>query len=56
MTLADKSEPYIDAVWKNFSTDQTTLTEDLLSGRLVGKAATMVGRWLGATDEREKEK
>ncbi|MEM8947362.1 MAG: hypothetical protein AAGD11_19465 [Planctomycetota bacterium] len=55
-TLAEKSGPYVDAVWKNFSTDQTTLTEDLLSGRLVGRAATMVGRWLGAPDEAQKEK
>lgn len=55
-TLADKSGPYVDAVWRNFSTEQTTLTEDLLSGRLVGKAATMVGRWLGAADEDKETK
>ena len=55
-TLAEKSGPYVDAVWKNFSTDQGTITEDLLSGRLVGKAATMVGRWLGATSAEDQEK
>lgn len=46
-TLAKTSGPYITAVWKNFSTESTTLTEDLLSGRLVGEATSAVGKWLG---------
>ncbi|MCO6042985.1 hypothetical protein NG895_03615 [Aeoliella sp. ICT_H6.2] len=46
-TLADVSQPYITAVWENFSTDRSTITEDLLSGKLVGQAATVVGRWFG---------
>lgn len=47
-TLADVSQPYIAAVWENFSTDRRTITEDLLSGKLVGDAARTVGRWMGA--------
>ncbi len=46
-TLAESSGPYIEAVWKNFSTDTPTITGDLLSGKLVGQAAATVGRWLG---------
>lgn len=48
-TLAETSQPYVDAVWHNFSTDKTTITEDLLSGKLVGEAGRTVGRWLGLT-------
>jgi hypothetical protein len=50
-TLADVSKPYIAAVWENFSTDRSTLTEDLLSGKLVGGAARAVGKWLGVNKE-----
>lgn len=46
-TLAETSQPYVDAVWTNFSTDQTTITEGLLSGQLVSQATRTVGRWLG---------
>ena len=37
-TLAKTGKPYIDAVWLNFSTDQSTLTEGILTGRLLGRA------------------
>lgn len=50
-TLAETSQPYVDAVWTNFSTDKTTITEDLLSGKLVGQATKTVGRWLGMTGD-----
>jgi hypothetical protein len=46
-TLSDASRPYIAAVWQNFSTERPTITGDLLSGKLVGQAASTVGRWLG---------
>ncbi len=36
--LRDSSGPYIEAVWQNFSSDKPTITEDLLSGKLLGKA------------------
>lgn len=50
-TLAEVSQPYITAVWENFSTDRSTITEDLLSGKLVGQAASTVGRWFGLGKE-----
>ena len=50
-TLAATSQPYSDAVWTNFSTDKTTITEDLLSGKLIGQAARSVGRWLGVSKQ-----
>ena len=50
-TLAATSQPYSDAVWTNFSTDKTTITEDLLSGKLVGQTARSVGRWLGVSKQ-----
>jgi len=46
-SLAKTSKPYIRAVWKNFSTDKTTITEDILSGKLIGQAWGAVRRWLG---------
>jgi hypothetical protein len=33
-TVAETSEPYIEAVWNNFSSRKGTLTEDALTGRL----------------------
>ena len=36
-SLAETSKPYIAAVWKNYSARQTTFTEDVLSGRLLGR-------------------
>ncbi|MHC4398382.1 MAG: hypothetical protein ACYTG0_01740 [Planctomycetota bacterium] len=49
-SLAETSEPYIDAVWKNFSTEKTTVTEHVLSGRLIGKAWNAARRWLGGKE------
>lgn len=38
--------PYIDAVWTNFSADETTITEGVLDGSLVQRAyRTMSGWW-----------
>jgi hypothetical protein len=50
-TLAETSQPYIEAVWRNFSTDKPTITEDLLSGKLIGQATGAVRRWLGLRGE-----
>ena len=50
-TLAESSGPYIEAVWTNFSSDKPTITEDILSGKLIGKAAQGIGRWLGLAAE-----
>lgn len=45
--LAETSAPYMEAVWQNFSSDKPTITEDLLSGKLVGHAYQSVRRWFG---------
>ena len=54
-SVAQTSEPYIDAVWKNFSTERTTITEDILSGRLVGKTWKAARRWLGGAEEKDDQ-
>lgn len=50
-TLAESSGPYIEAVWLNFSSERSTLTEDLLSGKLIGKALGGVRGWFGGARE-----
>lgn len=54
-SLSESSRPYIDAVWRNFSTEKTTITEDILSGRLIGQAWGAARRWLGGGEEKEEE-
>ncbi len=46
-SLAETSRPYIGAVWVNFSSEKATITEDLLSGKLIGQAWGAARRWLG---------
>ena len=36
--LAGTCEPYLEAVWHNFSSDKATVTEDVLTGRLPRRA------------------
>ncbi len=50
-TLAKRSGPYIDAVWQNFSSEKSTLTEDLVSGKLPMQAWNKVRRWFGGGGE-----
>ncbi len=54
-SLAETSKPYAAAVWRNFSSDRATITEDLLSGKLVGRAWNAARRWLGGGEEAEPE-
>ena len=49
-TLAKTSEPYIEAVWQNFASDKVTITEDLVTGKLIGRAWSTVRRWFGGAD------
>lgn len=49
-TLAKVSQPYLDAVWQNFSSHRPTVTEDLLSGKLLGQALGAARRWLGVSE------
>ena len=48
-SLAETGKPYIDAVWENFSSGKTTITEDLLSGKVIGQAWCATRRWLGGS-------
>ena len=48
-TLRDTSAPYVEAMWQNFSSEKTTITEELLSGKLLGQGWNAVRKWLGAT-------
>jgi len=43
--LAESSKPYLDAVWFNFSSDRSTITEDLVSGKLFNQAIDSVTGW-----------
>lgn len=55
-TLAEVSGPYVEALWQNFSTERSTITEDLLNGRILGQAKAKLGSWLGLTEEQIEEK
>ena len=46
-TLTDASAPYLEAVWNNFASERATWTEDLLTGRLIGRTWQSVRGWWG---------
>lgn len=53
--LAKTSEPYINAVWFNFSTDRPTLTEDIVSGKMASRVWSEFQQWrTGASDEQKE--
>jgi hypothetical protein len=52
--LAESSRPYIEAVWKNYSSSRLTVTEDLVTGRLAGRLWTKAKRWLAPQGADEK--
>jgi hypothetical protein len=45
-TLADSAKPYLTAVWNNFAGERTSITQDVLSGRLFGRAWCGMQAWL----------
>ena len=45
--VAESSQPYVEAVWTNFSSERETITEDIISGKLVGKIWGGLTGWLG---------
>ncbi|MBT4868081.1 MAG: hypothetical protein HON53_23505 [Planctomycetaceae bacterium] len=49
--VRESSGPYVGAVWNNFSADTETWTEQLVNGKLLNKAADVVGGWLGGKDQ-----
>ncbi|MCC6494560.1 MAG: hypothetical protein IT424_16235 [Pirellulales bacterium] len=48
-TIAKVSGPYIEGVWHNFSSARSSITEELLSGRLIGQGVDAATQWLGRT-------
>jgi hypothetical protein len=51
-TLSETSQPYVEAVWTNFQPTRSTLTQDVLGGRLLGKTWRAVRGWLGGRPKR----
>ena len=45
-SVAETSEPYAAAVWENFQPRKPTITEGLVSGKLVGNAWRAVRTWM----------
>ena len=45
-SVAESSGPYIAAVWDNFHSSRSTITEDVLSGKLLGSGWRAVRSWL----------
>ena len=45
--FATSSQPYIEAVWMNFSADKETITEDVVSGRFLSRTWIGFVDWLG---------
>jgi hypothetical protein len=43
--VSETYQPYVDALWNNFSSSRTTMTEEMLSGRLIGRAWGAVSQW-----------
>lgn len=53
--LATSSQPYIEAVWLNFGSERETITEGILSGKLIGTAWTGFKDWLGGEPEEKPQ-
>ncbi len=43
--VSESSQPYFAAVWENFSSERETITQDLVSGKLVGQVWDGVREW-----------
>ena len=50
-TLSTAATPYLGAVWQNFEADRETWTEELLTGRMIGKAWQGVRGWFAGDKE-----
>ncbi len=46
-TVSKSYAPYVNAVWTNFSTAETTITEGVLDGSLLTRAYRTVSGWFG---------
>lgn len=49
-TLSDASTPYLEAVWDNFADGRETWTEELLTGRMIGKGWRSVRGWFSSSE------
>lgn len=49
--VAESSQPYVEAVWSNFSMQTETITEDIISGKMVGKIWNGLSSWLGQEND-----
>ena len=52
--VACSSEPYLEAVWYNFSSDRPTVTEDLINGKLAGRVWDGLTSWFATEGETPK--
>ena len=43
--LSESSKPYLDALWYNFSDDRPTVTEDVVSGKMISRIWAWISRW-----------
>ena len=50
-TLSKSSQPYLAAIWHNFDLKKSTITQDLLNGKIVGDAWLGISRWWNSNDE-----
>ena len=50
-TLADAATPYVGAVWQNFEGERETWTEEIITGRVFGKAWESVRGWFAAEED-----
>ncbi len=55
VTLSESSGPYIAAVWENFSTEKPTLTEDLLSGKMIGRVWNGMQDWFSGESPQDEQ-
>jgi hypothetical protein len=55
-TFAESSRPYIAAVWYNFHSERTTVTEDLLTGKLISNAFTGMYNWFAGDKSNDEVK
>ena len=53
-TVRQSYAPYVEAVWNNFSSDKSTWTEEVVTGRAFGTAWNAVRGWFGSRSADEK--
>ena len=52
-TLSEVSKPYLTAIWNNFDEEKSTITEDLLSGKLISNAWSGISQWFASKDPKK---